>query len=242
MAFEGASVYNQEDFLKSYLKRRERHDSPNNAIEGPIIHEMIGDVCNQNILDLGCGEGSFCQEVIEQGALYTGVEGSMQMAELAREKVCRLKGTIHHGHMESYPFPDSEFDLITSRFALHYVADVDGLFQRIHRSLKTEGRFVFSVQHPLTTSSFISKESGDRRGSWVVDDYFIEGERSEPWMDQVVVKYHRSIERYYRGLIKAGFTVLDLREGTPQREHFSNEDEFKRRQRIPVVLAFSCTK
>jgi len=41
-----------------------------------------------------------------------------------------------------------------------------------------------------------------------------------------VVKYHRTIESYFIALKQAGFSVLDLREGTPKREHFSSEDEF----------------
>lgn len=57
-----------------------------------------------------------------------------------------------------------------------------------------------------------------------------------------MVKYHRTIENYFIALRQVGFTVLDLREGTPKREHFSSEEEFVRRQRIPVVLAFSCVK
>lgn len=75
-----------------------------------------------------------------------------------------------------------------------------------------------------------------------MDNYFIDGEREEPWIDHVVVKFHRTIEQYFTALREEGFTILELREGTPKREHFSSEEEFKRRQRIPVVLAFSCVK
>ncbi|WP_310793588.1 hypothetical protein [Salipaludibacillus neizhouensis] len=101
---------------------------------------------------------------------------------------------------------------------------------------------MFSVQHPLTTSSFISKQAGDKRGNWIVDDYFLEGERKEPWIEQIVVKYNRTIEHYFKTLTKCGFSVVDLREGTPRREHFTNVEEFSRRLRNPVILAFSCTK
>ena len=142
----------------------------------------------------------------------------------------------------TYDYPIDAYDLVTSRFAIHYVSDINRLFQNVYKTIKEGGRFVFSIQHPLTTSSFASKHSGDKRGNWIVDDYFCEGERKEPWIDQIVVKYHRTIERYFIALKQAGFSVLDLREGTPKREHFSNEDEFVRRQRIPIVLVFSCVK
>ncbi|UTE76703.1 bifunctional 2-polyprenyl-6-hydroxyphenol methylase/3-demethylubiquinol 3-O-methyltransferase UbiG [Rossellomorea sp. KS-H15a] len=243
MEFRGSSVYDQTDFFSNYMKRRNRQDSPNNAIEGPIMYELMGSIQNNSILDLGCGDASFGKELIHKGAKhYTGVEGSKQMVEAARSNLLEQNGTIYNETMESYDYPKETFDLVTSRFAIHYVSDINPLFQNVSKTLKEDGRFVFSIQHPLTTSSFASKQSGDKRGNWIVDDYFHAGERKEPWIDQVVVKYHRTIEQYFLALRQADFTVLDLREGTPEREHFSSEEEFVRRQRIPVVLAFSCVK
>ncbi|TFB12982.1 class I SAM-dependent methyltransferase [Filobacillus milosensis] len=243
MEYRGASVYDQEDFLNNYLKRRGRKDSPNNAIESPIVYELIGDFQTKSILDLGCGDASFGKDLLNQGAaFYTGIEGSEQMVVSAKLNLNGKNGKIHHETMESYSYPANKFEIITSRFAIHYVSDIYLLFQNVHKTLKDNGKFVFSVQHPLTTSSFISKQTGDKRGNWIVDDYFLEGERKEPWIEQTVIKYHRTIENYFKVLTKSGFTVVDLREGTPKREHFSNDEEFARRQRMPVVLAFSCTK
>ncbi len=243
MEFRGASVYDQEDFFSNYMKRRGRKDSPNNAIEGPIIHELIGDFQGKKILDLGCGDATFGKELLNQGAgSYTGVEGSEQMVEAAKNNLAGTNGTIYHKTMESYNYTADQFDIVTSRFAIHYVSDIQILFQNVQKTLKDNGKFVFSVQHPLTTSSFISKKTGDKRGNWIVDDYFHEGERKEPWIDQIVVKYHRTIEHYFRALSRSGFSVIDLREGTPKREHFTSDEEFERRMRIPVVLAFLCVK
>ncbi|MFT4416676.1 class I SAM-dependent methyltransferase [Fredinandcohnia humi] len=243
MEFRGASVYDQEDFFSNYLKRRGRKDSPNNAIESPIIYELIGNFQNKSILDLGCGDASFGKELLNQGAaFYTGVEGSEQMVAHANLNLDNENGTILHETMESYSYPLNNFEIVASRFAIHYVSDIHLLFQNVHKTLKDHGKFVFSVQHPLTTSSFLSKQTGDKRGNWIVDDYFLEGERKEPWIEQIVVKYHRTIEHYFNALTKSGFSVVDLREGTPKREHFTNDEEFVRRQRIPVVLAFSCIK
>lgn len=243
VVYKGPSAYDQTDFFASYMKRRSREDSPNNAIEGPIVYELIGNFQEKNVLDLGCGDASFGKELLEKGAKrYHGVEGSKQMADAANKHISGMNGTIDINTMETFRYPENKFDIVTSRFAIHYVEDIQTLFTNVYNALKENGRFVFSVQHPLTTSSFASKLSGDRRENWIVDNYFIEGERKEPWIDEMVVKYHRTIEQYFRALKKAGFHIVDLREGTPQLNHFSSEEEFKRRQRIPVVLAFSCVK
>lgn len=68
MEFKGSSVYNQTDFLSNYLKRRGRQESPNNAIEKPIIYELLGDVNGKRILDLGCGDAAFGRELMAVGA------------------------------------------------------------------------------------------------------------------------------------------------------------------------------
>ncbi|WP_404452178.1 class I SAM-dependent methyltransferase [Virgibacillus necropolis] len=243
MVFRGSGVYDNKDFLANYMRRRDRPDSPNNAIEGPIMYELLGDFEGKSIVDLGCGDASFGKELLNQGAkVFTGVEGSEQMITLANSNLAGLNGSIHHETMESFHFPANEYEVVTSRFAIHYVSDIHQLFQNVYKSLTEDGKFIFSVQHPLTTSSFISKQSGEKRENWIVDDYFHEGERKEPWIDEVVVKYHRTIEQYFRTLTKVGFSVKDLREGKPEREHFTSDEEYQRRKRIPVVLAFSCVK
>lgn len=244
MEFSGESVYDQDDFFSNYMRLRSRKDSPNNAIERPIIYELLGSFKEKSILDLGCGDASFGKELLTKGAsIYTGIDGSIQMLESNNIDVCEEKCTLLHETMDSYNFPTNEFDIVTSRFAIHYVLDIKLLFQNVHKTLKDNGKFVFSVQHPITTSSFKSKvKNGDRREDWIVDDYFLEGERKEPWIGKTVVKYHRTIEQYYTTLANTGFSVVDIREGEPKREHFSNNDEFERRLRIPLILAFSCEK
>ena len=244
MDYKGSSVYDQESFFASYMERRNRKQSPNIAIEGPIIFELIGNSEGCTVLDLGCGDASFGRELLlEKGILsYTGLEGSFQMRSAALENVKGLDGEIVAGTMETFEYPEESFDLVTSRFAIHYVEDIQKLFEQIYQTLKRDGRLVFSVQHPLTTSSFKSKQAGEKREDWIVDEYFHEGQRKEPWINQTVVKYHRTLETYFQALRNAGFNILDIREGKPERENFFEEEEYQRRQRIPLVLAFSCVK
>jgi predicted TPR repeat methyltransferase len=142
MEFRGSSVYDQEEFFLSYMKRRGRKDSPNNAIETPIIFELISDFQNKNILDLGCGDASFGKELLMRGAAtYTGVEGSEQMLEAAKVNLTALNGSVYHHTMESFSYLEDTFDIVTSRFALHYVSDIEKLFHNVHMSLKNQGKF-----------------------------------------------------------------------------------------------------
>ena len=243
MKYEGASAYEEKDFLANFLQRRNRTESPNNSIEKPVIYELLGAFQDHRILDLGCGDALFGQELLQSGALYYhGVEGSEQMSKLASANLTDLKALITVTPMETFDFPEEEYDIVVSRMAIHYLSEIDQLCRNVYKTLNVGGRFVFSVQHPLTTSSFISKKAGDKKSNWLVDDYFEEGERQEPWINKTVIKHHRTIESYFSALTKAGFSVTGLQEGMPKQQYFKDEKEFIRRKRIPVILAFSCIK
>lgn len=243
MEYRGSSVYDEKDFLDRYLKRRNRKESPNIAIEEPIIWKLAGDVKGKGILDLGCGDGSFGQKLLGAGAAsYKGIEGSTEMAQLATKATASLGGAIETADLELFQANDAQYDLIVSRFVIHYLSDIERLFEEVHRSLLPGGKFVFTVQHPLTTSSFASKAEGERRGDWLVDDYFREGERSEPWISKTVVKHHRTTETYFTALAEAGFAVTALKEGKPVQTNFESIAEFERRERIPLMLIFSAQR
>ncbi|MEW8986357.1 MAG: class I SAM-dependent methyltransferase [Bacillus sp. (in: firmicutes)] len=243
MEFRGASVYDEGDFYENFTKRRNRPESPNNIIEKPILLELLGDVAGKRILDLGCGDAEIGVELLQRGgASYLGVEGSSKMAEAA---VGNLEGTIgqvvHSSIEEWQPLPE-QYDFVISRFVLHYLADLSSVFKKVYDSLVPGGKLIFSVQHPVLTSSTKSAEGSGKRTDWVVDDYFNQGERVEPWIGKKVIKYHRTVEEYFKLLLATGFMVEDLSEGTPRVHNFSSPEEYERRMRIPLVLMISCSK
>jgi trans-aconitate methyltransferase len=243
MEFRGASVYDEKEFYENFRKRRNRPESPNSIIEKPILFELIGNVAGKKILDLGCGDAEIGPELLEQGgAYYLGIEGSKNMARAAAVNLEGTTGQVLHSSMEEWRPKPEQYELVISRFALHYLADLASVFTKVRDSLVPGGKFVFSVQHPVLTSSAKSAEGSGRRSDWVVDDYFNQGERVEPWIGKKVIKYHRTIEEYFQLLMKAGFSVDNLREGMPRAENFSSQEEYERRMRIPVVLMISSTK
>ncbi|WP_373430055.1 trans-aconitate 2-methyltransferase [Paenibacillus sp. GD4] len=241
MEYRGSSAYDNESFYENYMRRRNREDNPNYVIEEPVILELIGDVTGKHILDLGCGDARFGKELAKQGcAYYEGVEGSSHMVRSALQQLDPACSRIHHASMEAWDYPARHYDLVVSRLALHYVEDLQLVLGKIRHALKADGRFVFSVQHPVLTSCVKSAEASGKRLDWIVDDYFKEGERTEPWIGEQVVKYHRTIEGYYQALRNAGFHIEDIRECVPRLERFRDEEEYRRRLRIPLFLVFHC--
>ncbi|MFD0710537.1 class I SAM-dependent methyltransferase [Paenibacillus sp. GCM10027626] len=240
MSYNGSQFYNNSANLEKYLERRSTLDNANDTLEKPVICELIGDVSGSRILDIGCGDGKFALELFDAGCdEYVGIDGAETMFQLAVSTVNGYNATIVHTTIEHWTYPAAAFDLVLSRLAVHYVEDISSLFRQIHQSLIPGGRFIFSIEHPVITSTL---QPTGMRMDWVVDHYFSEGYREQHWLGGIVHKFHRPIEAYYRALQEAGFTIDHLRESAPQRQHFACEETYQRRLRIPLFLILGAKK
>lgn len=149
---------------------------------------LAGDLSGLDIIDLGCGYGDFGLEVLEAGARsYTGVEVSQKMAARARQTLAGTGAHVEQRRLEDWRHIGEPVDLVTARLVLHYIEDLAPVLANVAAALKTGGRFIFSVEHPVLTSCSKSLTRG-RRNSWEVDDYFTEGPRTYPWLGQEVAK------------------------------------------------------
>ena len=244
MVYEGSDFYDDDAIFKTYMARRHRENNPNDTLEKPVILELAGDLSGQRILDLGCGDAVFGREALTQNCRsYLGIEGSNNMVHSARQTLMGTAGRVVHATVEDWSYPAQAFDLVISRLVFHYIKDIDAVFRHVHQTLTNHGRFVFSVEHPVITSSDRGWQGKGPRHDWLVDDYFDPGERITSWMGGQVIKHHRTIENYFVRLQGAGFVVESLREAEPQRERFGADDEtYQRRKRIPLFLIMAGLK
>jgi len=237
---EGPDFYDNDSVFQVYAGHRAEADNPNDALELPVIQALLGDVRGLDFLDLGCGDGRFGKMLLGAGASsYTGVDGSKNMAAAAAKALTGTRATAIHADIRVWPFPQSGVDRVVSRLVLHYIADLTPVLRSVRAALRPGGRFVFSVEHPVITSCSAGWDGQSKRQNWIVDDYFVTGARTTDWLGARVVKHHRTVEDYFRLLQDSGFAVEDLRESQPERERFSSEENFARRQRIPLFLFFA---
>lgn len=240
MGRSGPEFYDDDAIFATYVQTRRRPDNPNDTLDLPVILDLAGDLAGQRILDLGCGDAAFGRMALDQGAAgYVGVEGSRNMVAAARQTLAGTTGEVVPALIEEWTYPEAAFDLALSRLALHYVADLDRVLAHVCRALAPGGRLVFSVEHPVVTSSDAGWDGQHRRQSWLVDDYFRLGPRRPSWLGGRVLKHHRSVEAYFRAVQAAGFVVDSLRESHPRRDRFVDAAEYERRLRIPLFLFFA---
>lgn len=243
MSIDGPDFYDDDAVFATYMAHRGQPSNPNDTIEGPLIDELLGDVRDVRVLDLGCGTGAFGRVLMDRGAAaYTGVEASTKMAAAARDTLAGTGAIVVENRIEEFDYPAAAVDVVVSRLALHYVPDVRPIFSAVSRSLVDGGRFVFSVEHPVITSCSRGWVAGTQRQDWIVDDYFQTGARDVEWLGGRVTKYHRTVEDYFAGIKASGLDVDDVREGRPVRTAFADDRTFARRSRIPLFLIMSARK
>ncbi|MCI0399456.1 MAG: class I SAM-dependent methyltransferase, partial [Chloroflexi bacterium] len=224
MGYNGPEFFDDEAVFATYVARRAEAANAVDTLEKPVFDGLAGELAGLRILDLGCGGAGFGREALAKGCRsYLGVEGSHKMVELARATLAGTAGEVVHDQMETWSYPAQRFDLVTSRLALHYVAEIGPIFGHVYQALVAGGRFIFSVEHPVITSCDRAWAAGGARQEWIVDDYFETGRRVTTWLGGEVVKYHRTVEDYFMALRSAGFRVDKLRESRPQRALFADE-------------------
>ena len=240
---EGSKFFDDDRKVESYRSKRHWAESPNESIEKPIFLDMLGDVKGKQVLDLGCGDGIFGLDLLEAGCQsYLGVEASLHMVQAAQKVFQQSFGQVVHARIEDWTYPVNYFNLAISRLALHYVANLDDTFNKVNSALKSGGRFVFYIVHPVITSCDRSRKDGGARQDWIVDDYFATGSRQVYFMGQYVEQYHRTTEDIFKAFQDADFFIEQLRESRPKIEHFTNVALYERRRRIPLFLFFSGRK
>ena len=106
------------------------------------------------VLDLGCGDASFAEEVLARGYRYIGVDPSSGMCEAARQRVGD-RGTIEQGDFLGYRPPEP----VDATFVLRAVYLVEDRVEFLRRVGEyTSVKIVFDVSGRQVPVAHIARE------------------------------------------------------------------------------------
>lgn len=93
------------------------------AVSRPLYEAVLlqaGVGAKMRVLDVGCGAGLFCALAAERAARVSGLDASPPLLAIAKERV--PFGEFREGEMETLPYPDRTFDLVTGFNAFQFAA------------------------------------------------------------------------------------------------------------------------
>lgn len=181
----------------------------------PRIMEFIGEVSDQRIIDVACGEGVFTRELASTGAFVTGVDLSARLLAIAEATHHTSQPTyIHDDARRLSKLSDSFFDGASCIMALMDINDIDALFASVRRITRDDAWFVTVITHPCFESPRAHSEIVNGILARITTQYLSEG----PWRgteDGVRSKFgaqHRTISTYLNSAIDAGWSLERISE------------------------------
>ena len=221
----GMNEYDNPAFFQEYAKMSRSRQGLTGAGEWHQFQPLFPPLAGKRVLDLGCGYGWHCKYAAEQGAeRVLGIDLSRRMLAEAQRRNGDAKIEYRLCGVEAYDYPERAWDCVISNLTLHYIADLDGVFQRVFQTLKPGGTFLFNMEHPSFTAGvrqdWIYGPDG-RPLYWPMDDYFLPGERNTNFLGCEVRKQHHTLTQILMGILNCGFELQAVEEAQPSEERLS---------------------
>lgn len=155
-------IYNQETTDKYYeTVGAEREEKKKNKADKYFESLLPKDLKGKEVLDLGCGNGYYSEELIDRGAKrVVGLdlnEAMITRAQLRKHKKQLDNFDIVRGDIKDLPIKPKSFDLVVARFSLHYSPDLDSTLSQVAKALPEDGECI------IQTNQTIAMPGGEKR-------------------------------------------------------------------------------
>lgn len=222
----------------------------------PYTEELLKVKEGQTILDIACGNGNFSRRLAQLGAKVVALDYSSKMVERAKKRSKEYLGQIEYRVLDATSYEDlnelghQKYDNAVANMALMDIADINPLIESLHKMLKPNGTFVFSITHPSFQTPGVRTihESEDINGEIVSRNSIqlfkylspkayeaigIKGQDTPHYM------FHRPMTYYTKLFFKAGFVLDGLEEPSFKKEKGESQFEWNE---IPPVAIFRFKK
>ena len=182
----------------------------NAYIEQPAMRNAIGNVRGMKIFEAGCGPGILAEYLVHEGAKVVGFDVSPKMIEQAKKRVPQNATFFVADMTKALPIEqDGQYDMEVASLSIDYIRDWTVPLSEFHRLLKPNGKFIFTIQHPLGSWNWYRPECAF--GVQLVESSW-KAFTEEP---VVVPDYYRSFEEVINPVLSAGFRILKIEDCKP---------------------------
>jgi ubiquinone/menaquinone biosynthesis C-methylase UbiE len=211
-----------DDVATAYHDQFHRKGS---GLQDPTFEGLLGDVREQRVLTLACGQGRDARLLADLGAVVVGVDVSERQLAYARQFELESPRGIRYVRGDAQDleaFDSASFDGVVCHMALMDMSELAPTIRAVRRVLRSGGFFVASIVHPCYGPHVD-----------VIDGYLVDGRYDKvdgpDWLPPHA--YHRSLSTYVNTMAGAGLLITQLVEPT---------DEPPAGGGVPGLLYFRC--
>ncbi|MFH1802402.1 MAG: class I SAM-dependent methyltransferase [archaeon] len=144
-----------DGFAEAFTQETEKYNERSRA----AFYAMFNfDMSGRRLLDVGCGDGYDLNEFQKRDVLVEGIDSSKEMIKIAKTRLPETSLIVCP--MESLPYEDASFDVVTSKYALQTSRDVPKSISEMCRVLRPGGILAYLTVHPLR--QFLEKGNSAR--------------------------------------------------------------------------------
>jgi SAM-dependent methyltransferase len=169
---------------------------------------VLGDVADLDVVELGCGTAYFSAWLARRGARVVGVDPTPAQLETARrlQRETGIEFPLVEAIGEDVPLPDSSFDLVLSEYGASLWADPYLWIPEAARLLRPGGRLVFLTNSTVSVLCMGMEGVGEQ----LVRPQVELGKLT--WPDTQEVEFHLAHSDWIELLRDNGFEVVRLAE------------------------------
>lgn len=163
------------------------------------------------LLDLGCGTGNITQKLAKAGYDMIGIDNSLEMLEIAQEKVGKEEKDILYlmQDMREFELYGTVKAVVSICDSMNYITDVKDLtevMKLVNNYLDPEGYFIFDMNTLYKYETLLADNTiaEDREQmSFIWDNYFYEEERINEYQLHLFLqeedgRYQKYTETHYQ--------------------------------------------
>lgn len=217
----------------------ESGDWGRNFVLDPPMLARVREGHYRDALDVGCGEGRFCQMLRAEGVSPIGVDPTQALIARARER--DPAGDYRLGRGETLDFPDASFDLVVSYLSLIDIPDIEAAIHEMARVLRPGGALLIANLTSFFTAGGATNWSqmGAGEHQFVIDRYLDERVEWASWAGLRVQNWHRPLSRYMSLLLAQGLRLAFFVEPEPTG---GDPDKAAQCRRVPIYLVMEWRK
>ena len=203
---------------------------------------LLGDLSNKSVLEIGCGNGRSLEYVAHHKASdLWGLDISPNQIAKTKDYLASkgIPVNLVCSPMEDEcGLPTNFFDLVYSVYGIGWTTDLGKTFKHIFSYLKKGGVFIFGWSHPI--HKCVSIENGQLifRNSYFNEEWY----RAD-MNDKEIMLSNRMLSTYINALADNGFMIEKLIEETDRDKAIESNSDFARKAlMLPTAFIIKARK